>query len=323
MRIFITGATGFAGSHLVKQLLAAGHEVHGLIRPNEEGKSWPFQPYTGDLLDAASLIAAMAAAKPDVIYHLAGQADVGLSWRQPARTLALNAGGTANLLEAVIAVGNPYPRIVAVTSGEIYGPLPPSAMPITDESRPNPSHPYAISKVAASQLLKLFHKRYGLEVIEARPFNHIGPHQQLGFVVPDFASQIAVIKLGLEPNLMRVGNLAAERDFTDVRDVVCAYQQLAEQGEPGAMYLICSGQPVAISYVLSLLAELAEVDLHIEVDPSRMRPSDTPVLYGSYATIERDTGWRPQISLRQSLADVLAEWLARRAQKELQPHGAG
>ena len=307
MRVFVTGATGFAGGHLVSQLLAAGHTVFGLIRPSEEGQAWPFQPLTGDLLDAASLQTAVLAAQPDVIYHLAGQADVGASWRQPALTLALNAGGTANLLAAVVSA-ELRPRIITVTSAELYGPLPIEAMPINGWSQPNPVHPYAISKLAASQLAQMYRTRFELDVIEARPFNHIGPGQMLGFVVPDFASQIMAIQQGRKTPHMVVGNLAAERDFTDVRDVVRAYQLLAEHGRPGTPYLICSGHPVSIRHILDLLIELAGVEVEIATDPARMRPSDTPCLYGSYDKLRHDTGWQPQIPLRQSLADVLESY---------------
>jgi GDP-4-dehydro-6-deoxy-D-mannose reductase len=306
MRVLVTGATGFAGSHLVRHLQEAGDEVFGLIRPAEQGQEWPFTPVTGDLLEVASLTTAVATAQPDLIYHLAGQADVGFSWRQPALTLALNAGGTANLLDAAVQWGRP--RIVAVTSADIYGPLPVDAMPINGRSQPNPYHPYGVSKVAASELLKIYARRYGLEIIEARPFNHIGPHQTLGFVVPDFASQIARIGLGQAPPQLHVGNLDAERDFTDVRDVVRAYRLLGEKGQAGETYLICSGSPVPIFYLLNTLVELAQVRLEIIYDPARMRPSDTPTLYGSYDKIRRDVGWQPEIHLRQSLADALAEW---------------
>ena len=307
MRVLVTGATGFAGSHLVAHLLAQGDEVFGLIREPERGQAWPFVPLVGDLLDTASLYTAVSTAQPDIVYHLAGQADVGLSWKQPFLTIALNAGGTANLLDAIVRWGRP--RVVAVTSADLYGPLPIDAMPINGLSQPNPYHPYGVSKVAASDLLRIYARRYDLPIIEARPFNHIGPQQALGFVVPDFASQIAAIALKQTPPKMKVGNLDAERDFTDVRDVVRAYRLLAEKGRSGETYLICSGSPVPIHYLLNTLADIAQVTLDIEYDPARMRPSDTPTLYGSYDKIRRDVGWQPEIHLRQSLADALGEWL--------------
>lgn len=313
MRILITGATGFAGSHLVERLLAAGHDLFALHHRQTTHQALPvherLQSVEGDLLDEGSLITAVTTARPDIIYHLAGQAYPARSWDTPAQTLAVNSGGTANLLQAAVKWGRP--RLVVVTSAEIYGDIQPADLPLTEETPPQPRHPYGVSKLAASQLVQLYWQRYQLPVIEARPFNHIGPRQALGFVVPDFASQLAAIKLGQQPPTMSVGNLEAQRDFTDVRDVVRAYMLLAERGRPGRAYLICSGQPVSIHYLLTTLADLAGVEIDIAYDPARMRPSDTPSLYGSYARLQQDTGWRPEIHLRQSLADALADWVAR------------
>lgn len=311
MRVFITGATGFAGSHLVDLLLAADHQVFALVHTQSGHQALPphphLKPITGDLLDVASLTTAVTQAQPDVIYHLAGQAYPARSWQEPAHTLAINAGGTANLLQAAVQAGRP--RVVVVTSAEIYGTVSADALPITEQTPPQPRHPYGVSKWAAGQLAALYWQHQGLPVVEARPFNHIGPRQALGFVVPDFASQLAAIKLGQRPPVIAVGNLEAQRDFTDVRDVVRGYVALAEQGEPGQAYLICSGQPVSIHYLLATLAELSEVAVEIVSDPARMRPSDVPTLYGSYDKIRQQTGWQPTIHLRQSLADTLAEWM--------------
>jgi GDP-4-dehydro-6-deoxy-D-mannose reductase len=261
------------------------------------------------LLDPASLIAAVSETKPDVIYHLAGLALTNQSWEIPAKTLALNAGGTANILEAARTFGRP--RVVIVTSAEIYGRVRPEDLPITEESQPHPIHPYALSKITAGQLAGLYWERYRLPVIEARPFNHIGPRQAQGFVVPDFAGQIAAILAGLQEAVISVGNLSAERDFTDVRDVAAAYTALANSVRPGESYLICSGKAVSIETILLTLIELAGIEIEIVQDPARMRPSETPRLLGSYAKIQRDTGWQPEIALRQSLADALADWRER------------
>jgi GDP-4-dehydro-6-deoxy-D-mannose reductase len=313
MRIFVTGATGFAGSFLVEALLSAGHVVWALVHQQTSHQALvvtdAVHPIVGNLLDGAQLKTAVAQAQPDVIYHLAGQAYPARSWQDPAHTVAVNTIGTINLLEAAAAYGRP--RVVVITSAEIYGVVREDDLPLTEATVPQPRHPYGVSKLAASQFIPIYWQRYQLPVMEARPFNHIGPHQSAGFVVPDFASQLAAIKLGRQSPKLSVGNLDAQRDFTDVRDVVRAYLLLAEKGQPGEAYFVCSGQPVSIHYLLSTLIELAEVTVDIEYDPARMRPSDVPCLYGSYRKIQNQTGWQPQIDLRQSLADALEDWLAR------------
>jgi GDP-4-dehydro-6-deoxy-D-mannose reductase len=315
MRAFITGATGFAGSHLVDHLLDNGYDVAALVHAASSHQELPdapgVRPYPGDLLDLASLTAAVADAAPDVIFHLAGQAYPARSWGDPARTIAINTGGTANLLEAAVALGRP--RVVVVTSAEMYGALDAADLPLTETAVPRPRHPYGVSKMAAGELVRVYHDRYGLPVVEARPFNHIGPRQAPGFVVPDFASQLAAVGLGLGAAEMRVGNLDAQRDFTDVRDVVRAYRLLAEGGEPGQAYLICSGRPVAIRDLLDEMLDLLGQPVAVTLDPARLKPSDTPCIYGSYAKLAARTDWAPAIPLRQSLADALADWTARLA----------
>ncbi len=313
MRIFITGATGFAGSHLVDRLLADRHQILALVHDSTSHQQLPDDPLVqaipGDLLKLASLKRVVNESRPDVIFHLAGQAYPALSWQDPALTLAINAGGTANLLEAAVAFG--LPRVVVVSSAEIYGHVTKDMLPLTEATIPEPRHPYGISKLAAGQLAAVYWERYELPVVEARPFNHIGPRQMTGFVVADFASQLAAVKLGQKAPRISVGNLEAQRDFTDVRDVAVAYVNLAQSGRPGETYFICSGKPVPIYDLLTILSELAGVDVEVVFDPARMRPSDTPCLYGSYAKIEEHTGWRPQIPLRQSLEDALNDWIRR------------
>lgn len=309
MQVFVTGATGFVGRHLVHHLLSKQQQVTAMLQNNSPNPlPTAVQTVSCDLLDAQALQTAVAHTQPDVIYHLAGQAYPARSWQIPGQTLAVNSVGTANLLQAAAHYGRA--RVIIVTSADIYDLHQPTAMPITEETPAKPGSPYGVSKWAAAQLVPLFWRRFGLEVIEARPFNHIGPGQNLGFVVPDFASQVAAIKQGKQPNRMLVGNLDVDRDFTDVRDVVRAYEQLASHGQAGQSYLISSGQAVSIRHMLNTLVELAQVEVQIEQDPARTRPSDVPILYASYAKIQQDTGWQPQIPLRQSLADVLAEWLA-------------
>lgn len=309
MRIFITGGTGFAGSHLVDRLLAAGHEIYALVHPATSHQALPahekLRQVTGDLLDPGEMIALVAEAQPDVVYHLAGQAYPARSWSDPALTMAVNAGGTANILRAAVEFGRP--RVIIVTSAEIYGPIAAADLPLTERTPARPRHPYGVSKLAAGELARVYWERFSLPVIEARPFNHIGPRQAPGFVVPDFAGQVAAIRLGRQEPVIRVGNLDPERDFTDVRDVAAAYESLAARGQPGEAYLICSGSPVRVRTILETLIELAAVPADVKVDNNRVNPTDTPCLYGSHAKLTAHTGWEPHIPLRQSLADALAD----------------
>jgi GDP-4-dehydro-6-deoxy-D-mannose reductase len=311
MRSFVTGATGFAGGHLVERLLADGHEVTTLVHAATSRHGLPdgVTAVAGDLLDEDAVMGAVMGARPDVIYHLAGQAYPARSWQIPGQTFAVNTVGTAHVLHAAVRWGRA--RVVVVTSADMYGLMELDMLPITEKTLPGPRHPYGVSKLAAAQLVPLYWERFGLEVVEARPFNHLGPGQALGFVVPDFASQVAAIKRGERETRLLVGNLDAQRDFTDVRDVVRAYVAMAERGMAGETYLIATGRPVSIQEILMMLIELAGIEVEIEQDPMRVRPSDMPCLYASYAKLERQTGWQPQIPLRQSLADVLVEWLGK------------
>jgi GDP-4-dehydro-6-deoxy-D-mannose reductase len=313
MRVLVTGATGFAGSHLVEQLLESDHTVFGLIHPTSGHLPWPenerFLPIQGDLLDLNSLRAAFERSEPEQIYHLAGQASPGLSWRDPAGTIAVNTGGTANMLEAAREMGRP--RVLIVTSAHVFGRVSGDGEPLTEETQAAPADPYGVSKLAAAFLAPLYWQRYDLPVVEARPFNHIGPRQAPGFVVPDFASQVAAVKLGLVEPEIRVGNLDVERDFTDVRDIARAYRALAERGEPGESYLVCSGETVSVRWLLETLIELSGCEVKVIVDPELVRPAESPRIVGSYEKIKHHTGWTPTINLRQSLQETLIDWVDR------------
>lgn len=223
--------------------------------------------------------------------------------------MELNVTGTIHLLEAARTVGRP--RVILVSSAEIYGGFSDNELPITERSLPHPRDPYGVSKLAVGLLARLYWERYQLPVVDARPFNHIGPRQATGYVVPDFASQLAAIKLGQQEPRLMVGNLSAERDFTDVRDVTRAYQLIADRGNPGETYLICSGRPLSVENLLHILIELSGLEVEITVDPKRMRPADVPRSFGSNSKIRDDTGWQPAIDLRRSLADTLAYWIER------------
>jgi GDP-4-dehydro-6-deoxy-D-mannose reductase len=268
------------------------------------------QLWTLDLRDADAVRDLVARIRPDRIYHLAGQAFVPRSFAAPWETLEVNIRGTLNLLEAVRAL-KLETRILVVSSAEIYGAAAADSLPLTESAPFVPSSPYSVSKIAQDMLAWQYARAHSLYTVRVRPFNHIGTGQSADFAVPNWASQIAAAELGLREPIVAVGNLAAARDFTDVRDVVRAYALALERGAAGAVYNVCSGVPQTMQHVLETLIGLSQTPITVRVDPERVRPIEIPVLYGSYARLQADTDWRPQISLAQSLTDVLNEWRAR------------
>ncbi|HVV38098.1 MAG TPA: GDP-mannose 4,6-dehydratase [Acidimicrobiales bacterium] len=296
MRVFVTGGHGFVGTYLVEHLRALGDDV---TAPHQNDV---------DLGDQSTLTAAVLAASPDAVIHLAALAHVGESWKDPARTFDVNAVGTLHLLEATRRV-EPAPRVLLIGSAEVYGPVRPEDLPLTEDHKLNPVTPYAVSKVAAEYLGVQYHLGFGVPVVRARSFNHIGPGQAGRFVVADIAGRIAeAIKSG-DTSPIKVGNLSARRDYTDVRDVVRAYRLLVTEGTAGEAYNVCSGVDVSVETLAQKLLALADVDLRVEVDPALVRPVDVPVLVGSNARLRAATGWQPEISLDDTLRDVLAALL--------------
>jgi GDP-4-dehydro-6-deoxy-D-mannose reductase len=304
VRVLVTGASGFVGGYLRDALRASGADTVLLGGPADGA------PYIGmDVTDAAALAACVRDAAPDAIVHLAGQTFVPAAIARPLATLAINAGGTANLLEAARAYRDATTtpvRVLVVSSAEVYGVQPGARMPLTEATPPRPGNPYAASKAAAESYAAAWSVTYGLDVIVARPFNHIGPGQDPRFVVPAFATQLAAIARGAKA-VLTVGNLDAQRDFLDVRDVVAAYIRLLTNGTSGEVYNICGGRPVAIREVLRQLITIARVPVEIREDPERMRPSDTPVLYGDASKLRAATAWEPQYALTASLRDIYAD----------------
>jgi GDP-4-dehydro-6-deoxy-D-mannose reductase len=297
MRVVVTGATGFVGRHLLDALREAGHEAIAVGGPHDA------PPVTVlDIVDAQAVQRVVADAAPQAIVHLAGQAFVPQSVADPLGTLAINATGTANVLEAARAV---RARVLVVSSAEVYGLQRPERMPLDETAVVRPANAYAASKLAAETYALAWHRSYGLDAVVARPFNHIGPGQDARFVVPSFAKQLAGIAAGAPP-LMHVGNLDAQRDFLDVRDVVAAYVLLLANGRAGDVYNISSGRPVAIREVLRQLITIARVPVEIRDDPERMRASDLPILSGDATKLRAETGWEPRYSLAASLRDIYA-----------------
>ncbi len=293
MKALVTGSAGFVGRHLCAHLEAHGDTVVGVDRADGP-----------DLLDAEAVTATLAEVRPDVVYHLGGWSDVGASWDHPNDAFQVNATGTLNLLEACRAHG--APRVLAVSSADVYGRVQPDELPISEDAPFRPVTPYAASKIAADQLGLQAWLGYGLEVLRVRAFNHLGPGQATAFVAPALADRIALNERD-GSDVVPVGNLTPRRDITDVRDVVRAYRLLMTQGEPGEAYNVCTGRDLSIGELAEHLVALAAHPMRLEPDPVLQRRVETPVLRGDNAKLRRATGWEPEIPLDQTLADVLAE----------------
>ncbi len=314
MRVLVTGIGGFVGGHLAEFLRAErpAVEVYGLERPRGAASAAEVSGARivhADLDDRASVDAALAPLELDAVVHLAGQSSVGQSWTDPGATLRTNVMGLVHLAHALHRRG--APRLLVVGSADEYGPVPVGAAPIREDAPLRPASPYAVSK-AAQGLLALQHGGSGgLPVIVTRTFPHTGPRRGDAFAESSFARQIAEIEAGRTPAVLRVGNLEAVRDFTDVRDVVRAYWGLVEHGRPGEVYNVCSGRGLRIRDVLERLLALANVSVTVAVDPERLRPSDVPSLVGDRSKLTAATGWEPLVPLDTTLMDLLNDWRAR------------
>lgn len=323
MKAFITGITGFAGSHLADYLLAEHPEVEisGILRWRSqrsnigqlEGK---VQLLEADLRDLTSIHGVLEKIRPDFIFHLAAQSYVPSSWTAPNDTLTTNISGQTNLFEAVRLIDGLDPVIQIACSSEEYGMVYPEETPITEDNPLRPLSPYAVSKVAQDLMGYQYFQSYGLKVIRTRGFNHTGPRRGHVFVTSNFARQIARIEAGLQEPVLKVGNLEAVRDFTDVRDMVRAYWLAVNRATPGEVYNIASGDPITIRELLDRLLALSTADIRVEQDPERMRPSDVEILIGDASKFRKETGWAPQIPFDQTLRDTLDYWRDR-----LRPRG--
>ncbi|MFZ2548442.1 MAG: GDP-mannose 4,6-dehydratase [Candidatus Microthrix subdominans] len=292
MRALVTGAGGFVGAHLTAHLESSGDEVIGWDRTLEGI----------DITDGPAVTTAMAELRPNAVYHLAGDADVGGSWDHPASTFRANAEGTLNVLLGCRDAG--VERVLVVGSADVYGRVHTDDLPITEQCPLRPVSPYAASKVAADFLAVQAGLGYGLDVIRTRPFNHLGPGQSPRFVAPALAQRVAQAEINGGGEIP-VGNLTPKRDFTDVRDVVRAYRLLVLDGQPGEAYNICSGAAVAVQELVDAFIAMATVDVRLTSDPDLQRPVDIPVLLGDNSKIEASTGWQPEIPLSQTLADLM------------------
>jgi GDP-4-dehydro-6-deoxy-D-mannose reductase len=301
----VTGATGFAGSHLVDHLLAdhplvAGWSHLGSRAPDGSGD--PRVHWNAvDLLDRIAVSRALSDLQPSAVYHCAGIAHVGESWAEPVRALRVNVLGTHHVLEGVRASGLKCPVLVA-GSALVYRP---SILPLAEDDPLGPSDPYGVSKLAQEMRASAC---ADAPVFIVRPFNHAGPRQSPAYVTSSFARQIAEIEAGRRDSVLHVGNLESRRDITDVRDTVRAYQLVVRHGRPGRPYNVCSGQAYRVRDLLDTLIGFSTAAVEIQLDPSRLRPSDNPVIAGNRSRIEAEAGWVPGISIQRTLGDLLNYW---------------
>ena len=287
-------------------LRAAGHAAVGSDVGSPAGGTSTYLPL--DVRDPDSIASVLAEVAPDAVLHLGGIAFVPLGWTQPQRVFHVNTIGTLNVLDAV-RQHRPSARILVVTSAEVYGSHPAPA-PLAEDAPYRPDNIYGVAKAAADHAALLYAAHHRLNVMVARPSNHIGAGQSKDFVSSSFASQLAAIAAGAAPR-MRVGNLDQRRDFTDVRDVARAYALLLERGRAGLAYNIASGRLIPVRDLLDGLCDVAQVRPQVEIDPGLFRPDENRPSYDT-ARIRDHVGWKPEIPLRQTLEAVYADILARR-----------
>lgn len=317
MKVLITGITGFVGSHLAEYCLnIPGTEVYGTILSHHLGDELKriekikdkITLFECDLSNRVSVQRVLSKVHPDKIFHLAAQSFVPTSWQSPEDTLMNNIISELNIFEVVKDLGlNPVIQIAC--SSEEYGLVHENELPIKEENILRPLSPYAVSKIAQDTLACQYHHSYGIKTVVTRAFNHEGPRRGEQFVTSDFAKQIAKIEKGKQESIIRVGNLDARRDYTDVRDIVNAYWLATEKCKYGEPYNVCSGKDWPIKSVLDfLLSKSSRKDIRVVQDPAKMRPSDVPILLGDYSKFKQATGWEPKIPFEKTLEDTLNYW---------------
>jgi GDP-4-dehydro-6-deoxy-D-mannose reductase len=313
MRILITGITGFAGGHLAEALLGdADAQLHGIGRREDWPPEWRqlagrARLHACDLTDRNNLAALVNDLRPEQIYHLAGYAHAGRSIGEPDAAWSGNLGATRSLYEAVAESGQPV-RMLFVGSGMVYGNVGAEDRPHTESAPLMPATPYAASKAAADLLSYQFTRAPGLDIVRVRPFNHIGPRQSPEFAVAHFAKQIAAIENGRQPPVLETGNLEAQRDLSDVRDIVAAYVLLMQRGQTGAVYNAATGRAISMRLVLDHLLARARLPITVRQRASLVRAAEPPAICGDATRLRREIGWQPRFSLEQTLDDTLEYW---------------
>lgn len=307
MKALIIGGAGFVGGYLINELSSAGAEVHATCLENET-ITQSCSVHVLDILDQKAVEDIINEIAPDVIFHLAAQSSVALSWKRPQLTANINVIGSINVLEALKNAEKKDIRILLIGSGEEYGFIREGACPINEEEILRPGNIYAATKACQGMIGEIYARAFKMDIIMVRAFNHSGPQQAPMFVISDFCKQIAEIEKGEREPVMSVGNLSAMRDFTDVRDVVRAYRLLAENGRSGQTYNVGRGKAVPVQFILDTALSFSESSIEVKQDPARMRASDIPIIEPDVSKIFADTGWKAEISMEQTIKDTLDYW---------------
>lgn len=307
-RALIIGAGGFVGDYLIEYLAKNNaDEIYATKCSDQDYNNENARIYNLDILDKESIISLMYEIRPTHIFHLAAQSSVGVAWKNPALTIDVNIKGSVNVLDAIRELYY-KPRILLIGSGEEYGHIKPEEVPIREDNHLRPGNIYAATKACQNMIGAIYAQAYDMDLMQVRAFNHIGPGQAPLFVVSDFCKQAAEIEKGLREPVIKVGNLMARRDFTDVRDVVRAYCLLAEKGRAGETYNVGCGNSVYINDILTMIISKARADISVEVDQSKIRPVDVPIIEADITKIEETVGWTPQIPLEQTIEETLGYW---------------
>lgn len=308
MKALIIGAAGFVGNYLIDHLQEECKWSVSVTKMEQEsiGKK-DIDIYNLNILNKDEITELLSKIKPDHIFHLAAQSSVALSWKNPELTIDVNVKGSINVLDAV-RQSNYNPRILLIGSGEEYGHIKPEETPVREENITRPGNIYAATKVAQNMIGKIYADAYAMDIVMVRAFNHIGPNQVPIFVVADFCKQVAEIEKGLREPVIKVGNLSAKRDFTDVRDVVKAYSLLAEKGLRGETYNVGSGKAIAIEEILQMILGMSEKEIKVEVDNNKLRPVDIAIIEANIAKLQEATGWKKEIELEKTIYDTLEYW---------------
>lgn len=307
-KALIIGAAGFVGSYLAKSLKEDyGMEVAATKLPFEKLDGIDAEVYDLNILNKEEIVELLMSVRPDYILHLAAQSSVSVSWKNPGLTVDVNIKGSINVMDAVREL---YfkPRVLLIGSGEEYGHIKPDETPIKEDNHLRPGNIYAATKACQNMIANIYAKAYDMELMMVRAFNHIGPSQAPIFVVADFCKQVAEIEAGLREPVMYVGNLGAKRDFTDVRDVVRAYGILVQKGQAGETYNIGSGHAITIQEILDKIISFSTAKVEVKVDPNKLRPVDVPIIEADISKINELTGWKPEISLDQTIQETLEYW---------------